>query len=180
MAGRSSEFDKYIDLVKKANPTNPGLEGLEYETAKNVYFDQQYQKAIISLNSFLTSYPQTTKSQEAKYYIAESHYRLREYDKALTLYRELSNDITFTNGSKVVARIAEIEFKTGKYSDGLTSFHRLEKLATNKKEQYNAWSGLMESFYLLAQYDSADVYARESFWIVVTLTQELKTKPPYI
>ncbi len=160
MAGRSDEFDKYIDLVKTANPTNPGLEGLEYETAKNVYFDQQYQKAIVSLNNFLASYPQTTKAQEAKYYIAESHYRLREFEKALTIYRELSNDITFVNGSKVVARIAEIEFKTGKYSDGIVSFHRLEKLATNKKEQYNAWSGLMESFYLLAQYDSSDVYAR--------------------
>jgi TolA-binding protein len=160
MAGRSGEFDKYIALVKQANPTNPGLEGLEYETAKNVYFDQQYQKAIVSLNNFLTSYPQTTKAQEAKYYIAESHYRLREYEKALSIYRELSSDMTFASGSKVVARIAEIEFKTGKYNDAVASFHRLEKLATNKKEQYNAWSGLMESFFLLAQYDSADVYAR--------------------
>ncbi len=159
-AGRSGEFDKYIDLVKKANPTNPGLEGLEYETAKNVYFDQQYQKAIVSLNNFLVSYPQTTKAQEAKYYIAESHYRLREYDKALALYSELGNDMTFAMGSKAVARIAEIEFKTGKYNESIASFHRLEKLAANKKEQYNAWSGLMEAFYLQAQYDSTDVYAR--------------------
>ncbi len=160
MAGRSAEFDKYMVMVRNANPTNPGLEGVEYETAKNVYFDQQYQKAIVSLNNFLTSYPQTTKAQEAKYYIAESHYRLREYDKALVLYHDLTTDITFASGSKVVARIAEIEFKTGKYNDGIASFHRLEKLATNKKEQYNAWSGLMETFFLLTQYDSADVYAR--------------------
>ncbi len=159
-AGRSSEFDKYIALVEKANPNNSSLEGLKYETAKNIYFDQQYEKAIVSLNNFLTSYPQTTKVQEAKYYIAESHYRLREYDKAMIIYKELNNDMTFAMGSKVVARIAEIEFKTGKYSDGIASYHRLEKLATNKKEQYNAWSGLMETFYLLTQYDSADVYAR--------------------
>ena len=160
LAGRSGEFDKSMDIIRKANPTNPGLEGLEYETAKNVYFDQQYQKAIVSLNNFLTTYPQTTKAQEARYYLAESHYRLRDYEKALALYNELANDNTFSMGSKVVSRIAEIEFKTGKYKEGIVSFHKLEKLATNKKDQYNAWSGLMETHFLLAQYDSADVYAR--------------------
>jgi TolA-binding protein len=35
----------------------------------------------------------------------------------------------------------------------------LERLATNKSEQSNAWQGLMRSFNLLARYDSSDVYA---------------------
>jgi TolA-binding protein len=48
----------------------------------------------------------------------------------------------------------------GNYPAAVRSFHRLEQLATNKTEQNNAWTGLMESFFLLAQYDSADVYAR--------------------
>jgi TolA-binding protein len=73
---------------------------------------------------------------------------------------ELSRDRTFSMGNKVEGRIAEIEFRQGQYENAITHFHRLEKLATNKKEQYNAWSGLMESFYLMAQYDSAETYAR--------------------
>ena len=63
-------------------------------------------------------------------------------------------------GSRVVGRVAEIQFKRGDYESAVKSFHRLEQLATNKNEQYNAWTGLMESFFLLSQYDSADVYAR--------------------
>lgn len=160
ITGRSGEFDKYLATFKNANPDNKGLEGLEYETAKNLYFDQQYQKAIAALTAFISEYPQTIKAQEAKYYMAESHYRLRDFEKALPLYKALSTDKTFSLASKSVARVAEIEFKQGNYKDAVTAYHAVERLAANKKDQYNAWSGLMESFYLLEAYDSADAYAR--------------------
>jgi TolA-binding protein len=159
-AGRSGDFESYLAQFKSANPENKGLENIEFETAKSLYFDQQYQKAVTSLNAFLNAYPQSTKIPETKYYIAESHYRLKDFNKALPIYVELGQDPNFTMGNRVVARMAELQFRQGQYEDAVKSFHRLEKLATNKKEQYNAWSGLMESFYLLAQYDSADVYAR--------------------
>ncbi|HZB12379.1 MAG TPA: tetratricopeptide repeat protein [Chryseolinea sp.] len=159
-AGRAGEFQNYLAQFKTANPDNKSLEGLEYETAKNFYFTQEYQKAITGLNSFLASYPQTANKLEAQYYIAESYYRLKEFNKALPIYEVLSSDMTFNLASRTVARKAEIEFALGKYQEAIPSFHRVEKLATNKKDQYTAWSGLMESFYLTEQYDSADIYAR--------------------
>lgn len=160
IAGRSGEFEGYLANFKKANPENKGIESLEYETGKNFYFNQQYEKAITSLNGYVTSYPQSAKNQEARYYIAESHYRLKDFPKALGIYQDLSNDATFAMGNKVTARVAELEFKLGQYNAAVTNFHKLERSASNKKEKYNAWSGLMESFYLMAQYDSADAYAR--------------------
>lgn len=160
LAGKSSDFDQYIEKVEKSNPKSEGLENLRFETAKNLYFDQQYQKAITSFNSFLASYPETAKAKESQFYIGESYYRLREFDKALPIYADLGNDMTFDMSSKAVARVAEIEFKKGNYERAIVTYHRLERLAMNKKEQYNAWSGLMESFFLSAKYDSSDVYAR--------------------
>ena len=56
--------------------------------------------------------------------------------------------------------MAELEFKFGRYDRAIPYFHQLARLAGNKKEQYSAWSGLMESHYLLAQYDSASQYAQ--------------------
>lgn len=160
IAGRSAEFEDHLAEIKKANPDNKGFEALEFETGKNLYFDQQYQRAINSLTTFTASYPQSAHLSEANYYIAESYYRLKDLDKALPIYTALNNEMNFAMGGRVIARIAEIQFKKGNYNDAITNFHKLEKVAANKKEQYNAWSGLMESFYLLAQYDSADVYAR--------------------
>jgi len=159
IAGRGAEFENYLVEFKKANPENKNLEVVEFESAKNLYFDQQYPKAIIGFTSFLVGYPQSAKAPEVKYYMAESHYRLREYDKAVPLYGELANDPTFSMFNKAVGRLAEIEFKQARYDQAVKSFHRLENLATSKKELYTAWSGLMESFYLMAQYDSVNAYA---------------------
>jgi len=159
-SGKSGDFERYLKSYKGANPENKGLEAVEFETAKNYYFDQQYQKSINSFNSFIAAYPQSAREREAQYYIAESFYRLRDYDKALPIFNDLSQDMTFEMSGKAVARLAEIQFKKGEYDKAIISYHRLERLATGKKDQYNAWSGLMESFYLLAQYDSTDVYAR--------------------
>ncbi len=159
-AGKSGEFETYLAQFKKANPGNQALENIEFETGKNLYFDQQYQKAITSLNNFLASYPASSRANETKYYIAESHYRLKDLMKAYPIYKELSADPNFAFGSRVEGRLAEIEYKQGMYPDAVRSFKRLERLATNKKEQSNAWMGLMESFYMQAQYDSADAYAR--------------------
>ena len=159
LVGRSSEFENSLADYKQANPENKNLEVVEFESAKNFYFDQQYQKSIQAFNSFLTTYPTSSRSLEAKYYLAESYYRGQEFGVALPLYKELSLDPSFNMVNRVVGRLAEIEFKLAKYENAIKSFHRLEKMSASKKELYTAWSGLMESFYLLAQYDSVVAYA---------------------
>jgi tetratricopeptide (TPR) repeat protein len=160
LAGRSGEFEGYYAMVKGANTDKKGFENLDFETAKNYYFDQQYQKAVNSLTAYLSAYPESPRVRDAKYYQAESYYRLKQFDQALPVYTDLSNDMSYENGSKVVSRMAEIQFKQKNYDNAITSFHRLEGLAQSKKEQYYAWSGLMESFFLLGKYDSTETYAR--------------------
>lgn len=161
LAGRADEFSSFLGKIKKANPASGNIENLEYDAAKNFYFNQQYAKAVTSFRNYISSYPTTARLSEANYYLAESHYRLREFDKALPVYLDLQKDLTFPSASRVAARVAEIYFSQRRYDEAVTSFHRLEQLASNKKDQFTAWSGLMESFYLLAKYDSTEVYARE-------------------
>jgi tetratricopeptide (TPR) repeat protein len=160
LAGRGAEYDGYYAMVRSASPDSKSFENVDFETAKNYYFNQQYQKAITSFSAYLSNYPDSPKLKEVKYYQAESHYRLKQFDQALPLYSELANDMTYENGAKVVARLAEITFKQGKYDQAIVNYHKLETLAQSKKEQYNAWSGLMESFFLSGQYDSTATYAR--------------------
>ena len=72
---------------------------------------------------------------------------MKDYSKALPLYQLLAQDKNFNMGSRVVGRAAEIHFRFGDYESAISYYHRLEQLATNKTEQYNAWAGLMESFF---------------------------------
>ena len=160
LAGRSGEYNKYLTLVENATPDKTGFENLKYESAKSFFFNQQYQMAITSFATFLQTYPQSASAQEARFYQAESYYRLKDFQKALPLYLELSNDPAFVQGGKVSARLAEIQFRQKDYSNAIINYHKLERIAASKKDSYNAWAGLMESFYLSSQYDSAEVYAK--------------------
>ncbi|HEX8037930.1 MAG TPA: tetratricopeptide repeat protein, partial [Chryseosolibacter sp.] len=152
LAGRSEEFQKYLTRFKQVNPENKGLEEIEFEAAKNAFFDQKYPAAVVSLNNFMNTYPQSAHIQEARYYVAESYYRMKDFQKALPIYESLGQDKNFNMGARVFGRMAEIQFAQASYESAIRSFHRLEELATNKSEQYSAWSGLMESFFKLARY----------------------------
>src|SRR5690606_30642329 len=159
-AGRSGEFDRYMAQFRRANPENKGLEDIEFETAKNAFFDQQYPTAAVTLSNFINNYPQSARIQEARYYVAESYYRMEDFSRALPLYELLAGDRNFNLASRVASRPADIHFRLGNYESAVRYYHQLERLASNKVEQYNAWAGLMDSFFQLTRYDSSDVYAR--------------------
>jgi tetratricopeptide (TPR) repeat protein len=160
LAGRSAEFDQYLGKFKTANPDSKGIELVEFESAKNLYFNQNYERAIASLAAYINAYPESPRLDEAKYYRAESYYRTKDYFNALEIYYQLAPENSFAMINKVYGRISEIEFKQGRYEKAIPYFQKLARSATNKKDQYTAWAGLMESNYLLVQYDSADAYAR--------------------
>ncbi len=160
LAGRGGEFETHMAYFKNANPDAQGIESVEFETVKNLYFSQDYQRAITSMGNYLKNYPDSPRITEAKYYQAESYYRLKENAKALDIYEEIKNDFSFQFASRVTARIAELQYKLGNYQSAVPVFQQLAKESSTKKDQYYAWSGLMESYYMLARYDSADMYAK--------------------
>jgi len=160
LTSRSDEFSKYLALYKNTNPDSKGIEAVEFESAKNIYFNQDYVNAIKNLDSYIKAYPQSARLSEAKYYEAESFYRTKDFVKALALYNELTTDKIFSMASKVTGRVAELEFKQSHYEKAIPFFRTLSNEALNKKEQYNAWNGLMESYYALNKYDSVEKYAK--------------------
>ncbi|UII31534.1 tetratricopeptide repeat protein [Fulvivirga ulvae] len=156
---KSAEFEGYLTQFKKANPEKKGIENVEFETAKNQYFNLDYQKSIASFRDYVRNYPDNPKVPEAKYYIAESYYRLSEFDKALEVYNDLLAKGTSNQLSRIIHRIAEIEYRAGRYENAAYFYYRLVSAANSKKEQYYGWAGLMESYYLLGKYDSTNHYA---------------------
>jgi TolA-binding protein len=161
LEGKSGEFDKYLALYKTANPDAKGIEVVEFETAKNLYNNQDYAKAKTGLQSFLSAYPESPQANDARYFMAESMYRLKEFSPALAVYYDLSKIRQFSLYNKVISRIAEIEFKQGNYAKAVPAYNELAKVATNKKDLSASWNGLMESHYQLKNFDSTEVYAQK-------------------
>ena len=156
---RSGDFDQYMAKYKNANPQSTELVSIEYEAAKTLYFNQKYDAAIRSLQKFIGQYPESATVPEARYYLADAYYRNGQPKDALEQYYQLAANDNFDRYNRVIQRIAELEYAQGNTRAAIGYDHRLEKIATNKKEQYTAWRGLMLAYYQLQQYDSVDVYA---------------------
>ena len=159
LQNRTSEFESYLAKYKSANPDNKSLQNIEYETAKTLYNNLEYQKAIQSFQKYMSNYPGTVNAYEAKYYMAECYYRLRQDDQALDLYYQVETDNKTSRVNKAVQRIAQIEFEKANYKKAITYFDKLANIARNKRQSYNAWSGLMRSHFYLKNYPSVKEYA---------------------
>jgi TolA-binding protein len=159
--GNIDEFNDYLDRYKRANPSNDALESIEFETAKSLYFSQKYPKAIKALKDYINSYPNTPLADEAKYYLAESHYRSNDFTNALINHKEIIKDNRSATVNKSVARAAELEYAAKNYNTSINYYRRLLNTARSKKEQSNAWVGLVENYFNTAKYDSVNYYAGE-------------------
>lgn len=69
LAGRGHEFEQYLSFYKQANPGDKNLEVVEFERSKNLYFAGQYNQAIAALQQFLSSYPESARQDEARFYL---------------------------------------------------------------------------------------------------------------
>ena len=163
--GNRDEFASYLSKYKQANPENANVANIEFESARNLYFEQDYDNAIQQLNAFINNYPNNGNVDEARYYIGESYYRSDRADQALQVLYEIEANGKYPRMSRVVQRIAELEQAQGSLANAVTYYQKLANLASNKKEQYNAWSGLMTTYYSLSDnnkslLDSVSKYAQ--------------------
>ncbi|WP_460543272.1 tetratricopeptide repeat protein [Echinicola sediminis] len=159
LQGRSGEFSNYLSDYKQSNPGNESLQGIEFEAAKNLFFNQSYQQSIGAFENYLKSYPSSGQKQEAYYFIGDAYYRLNQKDKALETFYGLEKMGASSHRAKALQRIAEIEFGKKNYKKAIPYFISSAKVARDKIEQYEAYKGLMNSYNEIEKYDSASYYA---------------------
>lgn len=158
--GRPDEFAKYLAIVKSASPDKKGLDALEFEAAKKFYFTQDYTRSIPALNTFISTYPESTMVPEARFYLGESNYRIQDYRAAIQAFLPLVPQKSFASYSKVISRLGELYFKTGNHRESVTYYQMLRNVSSSKKDLSTAWMGLLDGYYELKQYDSAVYYSK--------------------
>lgn len=158
--GNTGDFDKYLAMYRNANPGSDQLESVEFEAAKSKYFNQQYDQAIMDLERFLSNYPHSAQFTEAKYLIADAFYRINNPEKSLENYYAISNEMSFHRYNRVIQRIAELEYSLENHKKSIEYFQQLEKIASTKKEEFEAWNGLMRSNFDIENFDQAIYYGK--------------------
>jgi tetratricopeptide (TPR) repeat protein len=159
--GKSEEFSNDLSSYKQKNPTGSSTENLEYETAKNIYFALQYNKAIPALSNFLANYPNSASGIEAKYYLADSYNRTNDRQNALKYFYSVINGPSSNYISRAAFRAAEIENTLKNYPKAIVNYKLWAQTSNSKTDQQKAYLGIMEGYYALKNFDSTIVASHE-------------------
>lgn len=157
--GKVLEFDRYLTKYRNANPDNESLETIELDAAKNKYFGQEYEAAIGALEDYEKNYSESPLRHQAKFYRAESYYRLNNAEKALELYYELDRESQINDMDVVFQRIGELQLKSGDFQEAANYYSRLESIAKSKRQENDAWVGLLDAYFKLGDYAKMRGYA---------------------
>lgn len=158
MVNKPEEFSTYLEYFKKVNPQSDAIESIEYESSKTLYNNEKYELAITSFTKYLETYPNNNLVIDGKYYLADSYYRLKQYNNALKYFKEVINENKSEFINRSVNRAAEIEMINGNYESSAFYYSKLAKISRNKKEQSGAEIGMVKAYYELGKYDTVMYY----------------------
>ncbi|WP_209332590.1 tetratricopeptide repeat protein [Lunatimonas salinarum] len=159
LQGRAGEFSTYLSNYKRTNPGSSSLQTLEFETAKNLFFNQTYNEAIRAFENFIRSYPNATQLSEAQFFIGDSYFRIGDRNKALEYFYQVEKTQEISLKNRAIQRIGTLEYENGNYMQAIRFLRLSMQNARTKLEEYESLSSLTDAFYLTQQYDSAVVYA---------------------
>ena len=151
--GKPEKLQQYLASYEAANPSSHSLEGITFETAKGLFYNQSYAQSIEQFSSFITHYPTSSLVKEAWFLIAESYYRLGNDSQALAHYHTAIQDKTSFFHNKALLRMAIIAYNQQDFQTALAYYEQLKAGASNKKENYYALEGIMKTSHVLQQYD---------------------------
>lgn len=159
--GRPEDFMSIVDDFKKNNPDNSSVEGLEYQSAKNLYLNEKYANAASAFQKYIKNYPNNTNVFEAKYFIADSYYLLNDKINALKYYNQVITDNQSSYITKSALRAAALEISNRNFKNAITNFRTVLVSSQSKREIVTAWQGLADSYYTVGNQDSTLVFCRE-------------------
>jgi len=158
---RSNELDDYLNKYKTANPESTALETIEFEAAKTLYFSEKYDQAAPKFEAYIKAYPKSSFVPDARYFMADAYLRQNKIDEGKARLKEVIAENRSEYVNRAVQKVADLELEAKNYPEAITYYGRLRDLATNRKEQQTALTGLMQSYFRTNDYEATKRVANE-------------------
>ena len=160
-AGRPEEFSQVLGTYKKSNPGSTDVERVQFENARNIFANGNFQQAIQSLLTFMQEYPNSPSTSAARYFLAESYRQTNDVVNALKYYNMVVTDGQSDYVVRSATRAAELETKQQNFPRAVNNYRLIVGRATNKAEQITAQLGLMDTYFAYPKPDSTAAIARD-------------------
>ena len=145
---KPEEYIAYIEQIGKGNTkTEDEKEDMIFNSAEQIFLSENYQKALVALDSYLTQYPAGRSTYKADFYKAESYRMLGKYEQACDCYRKV---IEGGEGSFVelsMLNFSDISFRLERWEDAYGGYSSLYSAALLENNKSTALTGMMRSAY---------------------------------
>jgi TolA-binding protein len=159
-AGRSDELQADLEVYRKKNPDAGSTETLEFESIRQLYYNNNYNKAIAGFTNFIKSYPVSSFNTEAKFLLAESYHKSGQKADALKKYYEVIATTNAKYYQKSVEKALQIELANKNYINAITNYKYLANTAATPQEKNTAYLGIMDAYFTLKNTDSTLAVAK--------------------
>lgn len=150
------EYLAYIEAIGKgAVKTADEKEDMIFNAAEQIFLSENYEKALVSLRSYLDRYPDGRHGFKADFYMAESYKYLGRSDQACDSYRKV---IEHGSGSFVelsMLNFANLSYKMEKWEDAYGGYQSLHSAALLENNRFLALSGMMRSAFKSHRWNDA-------------------------
>lgn len=156
----AGKVDEYIAYTKKLAKMNMSVstqeDSLLYAAAEMQYMQAAYQKATVSFTNYITQYCAGGRyCTTARYYLADSYYRLGQSAEALEHYRFLADMAANPYQEEAATRVAELCYDKADYACALDAFYRMHSLASSRENITVARLGILRCSQALNRHQQA-------------------------
>ncbi|MCM1502731.1 MAG: tetratricopeptide repeat protein [Bacteroidales bacterium] len=146
----------YIDGIGKSSvKTDAEKEQMIFNAAEQIFLSGNWQKALVSLQSYIDRYPEGANLMQAKFYIAESYRASGDREKACDYYSVVMKGGEGSFRELATLHYAELSYRLQKFDDAFEGYSALSATAEIEGNRYVALLGMMRSAYNARRYADA-------------------------
>lgn len=154
--GNVSEYMAYTKQLAKMNMNITTQEdSLLYAAAEMQYMQASYQKAAVAFAQYIAQYCAGGRyCPNARYYLADSYYRMGNKSDALTHYAVLAEMASNPYQKEAATKVAEISYDNQDYATASDAYYRMLSLASTREQVNTARLGILDCNQHLNRYQT--------------------------
>lgn len=140
------EFIAYIDGIGKGGIKSADeKETMIFNSAEQIFLSENYQKALVSLHSYVDKYPDGQYVYKADFYMAESYKGLGMLEQASDSYKKVISEGEGSFVELSMLNFANIAYKLERWEDAYGGYSSLHSSALLENNSFVALAGMMRS-----------------------------------
>lgn len=157
---KAKEFLEYLEGIGKgATKSENEKEAMIFNSAEQVFLSENYQKALVVLQSYMDEYPSGANIYKAEFYMAESYKALGRLEQACDAYSRVAETGEGSFVELSMLNFSTLSYKLERWSDAFSGYASLYSSAKLPNNKYLAMSGQMRSAFKGHEWDAAMEWA---------------------